>query len=121
MQRIVACFNDGFAFGQPDKFVLKKYDYLTTDDCLSLSKVRSRIEDRKYGHRYKLLYESIVAALPDLGDGNDLDETYIALVMISHGPLFVDIRERLYGGGREHELRPNGKHLQIYIPGALGK
>lgn len=118
MQRIVACINGGFAFGQPDKFVLKKYDYLTPDDCVSLPNVRRRIEDRKYGHRYKLLYESIVAAFPDFSEW-DYEYQHVALVMISHGPLFVDVRLR--ASSDRDELEPGGRHLQIYIPGAFGK
>lgn len=119
MQQIVACSEDGFAFGEPDKLVLKKYEYLTPEDCVSLLKVRCGIEDRKYGKRYKLLYESVVAAVPELADCDDEEEIYVALVVISRGPLFVDIRR---GDGCEDrpELKPGGLHLQIYVPGAFG-
>lgn len=130
MQQVVACSDGSFAFGNPDKINLKKYDYLTTKDGISLLDLRRGIEDPSYGHRYKLLFDGIAAVAPQLVDregksdyeiGQKEGNILIVLVVISHGPLFVDVRwAPRYDPRNLDELAPGGLHLQFYIPHAAG-
>jgi hypothetical protein len=125
MQQMIACSEDAFAFGEPDEVVFRNYDYLLTEDCLPLSRVRRGISDRKYGYRYKLLWDGIISFFPD-GYRSWIESDYwandflVALVVISNAPLFVDIRRHVTVRDRGRELMPagGGLHLQFYIPAA---
>lgn len=130
MQQVVACSDGSFAFGNPDKINLKKYDYLTPKDGISLLDLRRGIEDPSHGHRYKLLFDGIAAVAPQLVDregksdfeiGQKERNILILLVVISHGPLFVDVRwAQRFANSDLDELAPGGLHLQFYIPHAAG-
>ncbi|KAI0550487.1 heterokaryon incompatibility protein-domain-containing protein [Xylaria curta] len=120
MQQLIKCSKDAFAFGEPDEIVLKNYDYLLTEDCLPLSRVYSGIADPKYGYRYKLLWDGIRSFSP-ISELNlallQQDEFLVALVVISNGPLFVDVRRhKPTAEGRELHPAITGIHLQFYIP-----
>lgn len=130
MQQVVACSDGRFAFGDSDKINLKKYDYLTPKDGISLLDLRRGIEDSSYGHRYKLLFDGIAAVAPQLVDRKEKSEyeierkegnILIVLVVVSHGPLFVDVRwAQRHDNSDRDELAPGGLHLQFYIPHADG-
>lgn len=119
MQCLVACSKDGFAFGNLDKTVLKQYKYLHREDCVPFRLVREKIDDPKYGHRYRLLYDGITTIASDLGHKlEDILDHYIALVMIPKGPLFANVAESY----RDGDLRENGSiHLQFYVPCTIGQ
>ncbi|KAI0472522.1 heterokaryon incompatibility protein-domain-containing protein [Xylaria cf. heliscus] len=127
MQQLIARTRDGFAFGEPDEVVRKNYDYLLPGDCLPLSLVHRGIAHPKYGYRYKLLWDGINSFSPfsewETEDkrwlGWDAKKIHVALVVISNGPLFVDVRcEAFISKGYGPELAPasTGLHLQFYIP-----
>lgn len=115
MQRLIACSEDGFAFGNPDRTVLKNYAYLTMDDCVRMDQLLAKIDDPDYGHRYRLLNDGITAVASDLEEVIG-DLKYVALVVLPHGPLFVDVR--CYDGG---ELGHGGIQLQFYMPYTIGQ
>ncbi|KAL2060735.1 hypothetical protein VTL71DRAFT_9376 [Oculimacula yallundae] len=126
MQQFIACSKDAFAFGEQDELVLRNYDYLLPEDCLSLWRIRCGITDPKYGYRYKLLWDSIVYFLPGAEVLEEPDKYFadrygkdllVALVVIPNGPLFVDVRRfRDVRGVDGTELTPpsGNLHIQLY-------
>lgn len=124
MQRFIAVAENGFAFGEPDKVVLKNYAYLEPKDCVLLDQVHRRVNDPKYGHRYKLLWDAITGVLPETRSSSRSSEIYVALVILSHGPILADIRvqvpRKMWNSPRE-ELAPGGIQLQFYMPSAEGQ
>lgn len=125
MQRFIAVAENGFAFGEPDKVVLKNYAYLEPKDCVLLDQVHRRVNDPKYGHRYKLLWDAITGVLPETRSSSRSSEIYVALVILSHGPILADIRveyinTRTWISSREG-LASGGIQLQFYMPSAEGQ
>lgn len=123
MQQLIACSEDSFAFGEPDKIVLRNYDYLLPEDCLPLPRVRHGITDPQYGYRYKLLWDGITSFFSEdtkerLDSDFWADDFRVALVVISDGPLFVDVRRHTWAkdGGRELMPAAGSLHLQFYTP-----
>lgn len=121
MQQVIACSNRGFAFGEPEKSMSRNYNDLLTEDCLSLWRVRQLIKPRKYGYRCKLLWDGIASFVQDAEKLNDryyARQLLVALVVISNGPLFIDIRGYDYvrDGGTELKRAHGSTHLQFYIP-----
>ncbi|THV44903.1 hypothetical protein BGAL_0559g00030 [Botrytis galanthina] len=121
MQQLIACSKDTFAFGEPDKVVLRDYNYLLPEDCLPLSQIRRGIADSKYGYRYKLLWDGIASFFENdelISSDAGADQFFVALIVISSGPLFVDIRRCIMAIDKRPELLPanSGLHLQFYIP-----
>ncbi|KAH9903601.1 heterokaryon incompatibility protein-domain-containing protein [Xylariomycetidae sp. FL2044] len=123
MQRLIACSEDGFAFGEPDQTILRNYEYLLPEDCLPLSAVRKGREHPQYGYRYKLLWDGITSFIQDsewesLNEDWDVRLFRVALVVIPDGPLFMDIRREVMAKDERMELLPasTGMHFQFYIP-----
>ncbi|TVY81568.1 hypothetical protein LSUE1_G002792 [Lachnellula suecica] len=122
MQQLIACSESAFAFGEPDKIVLRNYEYLLPEDCLSLLHVRHGITDPKYGYRYKLLWDGITSFLAENTNYNINSDYYckqllVALVVLEYGPLFVDLRRRDLARDGRPEVNPDidAMDFQFYI------
>ncbi|TGO07795.1 hypothetical protein BTUL_0246g00020 [Botrytis tulipae] len=121
MQQLIACSKDTFAFGEADEVVLRDYNYLLPEDCLPLSQIRRGIADIRYGYRYKLLWDGISSFFENdelISSDAGADQFFVALIVISSGPLFVEIRRCIMAIDERPELLPanTGLHLQFYIP-----